>query len=135
MNRTFTHRVTLPALAGIVLIAALALYFFWHRGPVMVVAATLLTVLDVLAIERVIHTTYTLTSDGRLTISKGRFARQQEIPLGDVRSVSVHSAPFNLYRYILVEYGGRGEVAVMTENDDAFLKEITKRIKNTENED
>ena len=134
MNRTYTHRVTLPALAGIVLIAVLALYFFWQRGTLMVVAATLLTVLDVLAIERVIHTTYTLTAD-RLTISRGRFAGQQEIPLCDVRSATIHSVPFRLYKYVLIEYGERGVAAVMTENDDAFLKEIKKRIKNTENED
>ena len=135
MNRTFAHRVTLPAIVSVVIIAALALFFFWQRKPAMVVAATLLTVLDVSAIERLIHTTYTLTADGLLIISRGRFASRRVVSLEKVKEVSVRHAPFWLYRYVLIEYGSNSETTAMTDNDDAFVHEMRKRIKKLDNED
>ena len=54
-SRTFQHRVTLPAVVVIMLVAALAFSFFMSRDTVLSVMALLLVCLDVVILERVIH--------------------------------------------------------------------------------
>ena len=83
-SRTFQHRVTLPAVVVIVLVAAVAFSFLMSRDTVLSVVALILVCLDVVIMERVIHTSYTLTDDGMLLVDRGRFARRQTI------HVSIH---------------------------------------------
>ena len=56
----------------------------WMQHAVM---AVLFMLLLVIAIERLIHTTYTLTTDDKLLLFYGRFSRSEEISLKDIISV------------------------------------------------
>lgn len=127
MKRTFQHRVTVLGLAWVLLLAAVALFFFWQRTSSTAVVAALVLCVDVFVVERLIHTTYVFTDDNRLVVSHGRFSRPVSIPLSDVTRTEMKHSCFGLVRYVLVEYGSRRMVSVMTENDEAFMKEMNKR--------
>lgn len=127
MKRTFQHRVTVSGVSLVVLLAAVALFFFWKRTPSAAVVAALVLCVDVFIVERLIHTTYVFTEDDRLVVSHGRFSRSVTIPLADVTRTEMRRSCFGLVRYVLVEYGSHRMVSVMTENDEAFIKEMCKR--------
>ena len=128
MKRTFQHRVTAPAVSLVLLLAAVALFFFWQRTSSAAAVATLVLCVDVFIVERLIHTTYVFTDDDRLVVSHGRFSRTVTVPLSDVTRTEMKRSCFGLVDYVLVEYGARRMVSVMTENDEAFMKEMNKRI-------
>lgn len=127
MKRTFQHRVTYLGVALVLLLAAVALFFFWQRTSSAAVVAMLVLCADVFIVERIIHTTYVFTDDDRLVVSHGRFSRPVVIPLADVTGTAMKRSCFGLVRYVLVEYGASRIVSVMTENDEAFVKEMCKR--------
>ena len=70
----------------------------------------------VVIIEKLIHTTYTVTPDGKLVLSFGRFSRSKEILMKDITSVerasSMQVGRFAVMRYVLVKYG-EGKCAVL----------------------
>ncbi len=81
----------------------------------------------VLMIERIIHTVYVLTADGRLIISRGRFSRRLSVPVNEIIRMSVVKAGVLGVRYILIEYGAGHETAVQPVNEEAFLNEVRDR--------
>ena len=127
MSRTFQHRVTPSALVSILLLAFLTLYFFWHRGGFHVIIALILLVTTTLVIERVIHTTYTMTDDGFLEIYQGRFSDVRRVPLTDIISVEVKKPLLGISNYVLIMYGANHFVSVQPDNEEAFIHEIKKR--------
>lgn len=64
----------------------LAVYFFWVKMPV---AALVFMLLLVVLTERLIHTSYIFTDDGRLWIDKGRFSRKIGLALSDICKVEI----------------------------------------------
>ena len=81
----------------------------------------------VLMIERIIHTVYVLTSDGRLIISRGRFSRSLSVPVNEIiRMRVVRPGPLGV-RYILIEYGAGHETTVQPVNEEAFMREVRDR--------
>ena len=128
MTRTFQHRVSWPAFLMIVMIAGFAVYFFWHRTPAMALVAFLLVCLDVVMIERSVHTAYTLTDDAKLVVDRGRFSKRMQIPLGEIHRMEVRKTAFGVTRYVLVEYGERRLVSLQPANPVEFVAEAKKRI-------
>ena len=128
-SRTFQHRVTLPAVAVIVLVAAVAFSFLMSRDTVLSAVALILVCLDVVILERVIHTSYTLTDDGMLLVDRGRFARRQTIHVCDILRMELRKTPLCRMHYILIEYGPRKYVSIQTDNEQGFMAEITRRQK------
>ena len=128
-SRTFQHRVTLPAVVVIVLVAAVAFSFLMSRDTVLSVVALILVCLDVVIMEIVIHTSYTLTDDGMLLVDRGRFARRQAIHVCDILRMELRKTPLCRMHYILIEYGPRKYVSNQTDNEHGFMAEITRRQK------
>ena len=82
MTRTFHSRINRITLVCCLLPStAMALCFFWYRMPI---AALCFVLLMVVLIERLIHTTYTFTPDGRLEISHGRFSTRRSFALSEI---------------------------------------------------
>lgn len=104
-------------------------FSFLHRMG-LCAAATLL--LLVVAVERIIHTTYTVTADGRLVVSYGRFSRPLSIPLSALRRVEryrrLRMGSRCLFSYLLVVYGEEKHVAVMPTDEEAFVAELKRRM-------
>ena len=129
INRTFHYRVSFLNYAAIIVVAVAALCAFWHKSAANAVVGFALMIVVVLMVERIVHTAYTLTADGRLRVSKGRFSRRVEIRLADIVSVETVHGRLLPVRYVLVRYGAGHELAVQPANEEAFIEEIRKRQK------
>ena len=118
INRTFHYRVSFLNYAAIIVVAVAALCAFWHKSAANAVVGFALMVVVVLMVERIVHTAYTLTADGRLRVSKGRFSRRVEILLADIVSVETVHGRLLPVRYVLVRYGAGHELAVQPANEE-----------------
>ena len=128
MNRIFHARIAIGQYLFLVLTTIIVIYAMWMQHAVMAVLFML-----VIAIERLIHTTYTLTTDDRLLLFYGRFSRSEEISLKDIISVerasSMKIGRFAVMRYVLVKYGTKGKCAVLLPvKEDLFIKTLTNRL-------
>lgn len=115
------------------LFTMLVVYLFWIKQAVF---GLLVVIIIVGMLERMLHTTYTFACvkpvdrDEEmefLLIDKGRFSRNQSIPLRDVLQCKVMYVNFGLSHYLLIEYGAHHLVAVQPEDERAFVEELTKR--------
>lgn len=125
MDRTFHRRFTLTSKCFITVVTLLSGYFFWELKPVI---GLLLILVVVVMLERVLHTTYTIHAgnDGRqvLTVYRGRFACQTEIPLDSITSVSERRTELGMSRMVLIEYDNGKAAGMQPENQEMFLKEL-----------
>ncbi len=115
------------------MLAFLTFYFFWHRAGVHVIIGFALMMVTIVVLERVVHTTYTITDEGCLEIYRGRWSKLQRIPLSDIVSMEIRKSPLGLTRYVLIEYGANHFVSVQPDNEENFIQEIRKRLKRHEN--
>lgn len=104
------------------------LSFFHHLG--LCTGLTLL--LLVLVVERIIHTTYTLTADGRMVVSHGRFSRTKVVDLRHVRRVErcrrLRVGGHSLFACLMVVCDDERCVAVMPVDEEEFVRELSKRV-------
>ncbi len=127
MNRSFHYRASWLNYTCIIVVAVAAMYSLWHRSVVNAIVGFLLMGVVVLMIERIIHTVYVLTSDGRLIISRGRFSREISVPVNEIIRMSVIRPKLLGVRYILIEYGAGHETTVQPVNEEAFMREVRDR--------
>ncbi len=125
--RTFQHKVTYIALLTVIMVAATAFAFLWNRSTANIIAGLALSAIVVLMIERVIHSRYTLTSNGQLVIYKGRFARQQAIPINEITHIKQVKTKLFCLSYVLLEYSAGKLTSVQPDNPNAFIKELKRR--------
>lgn len=128
MDRIFHARVPFYMFIFIALVGTMALLFLWKMMPLCGLAMLLLLIV---AIERVIHTTYTITTKGLLIVSYGRFQPKKEIFLQEISRVeklrSFRIGRMCLVEYLLVFYGNEKHVTVMPVKEDEFLETLQKR--------
>ena len=129
MNRIFHARIVPGQYLFLLLVAALAFWSLWEKN-ILLAAACMLWL--VFLIERLIHTTYTLTVEGTLRIDRGRFNRRRERPLSDIVSVerasSMQVAGHALVRYVLVHYKDGKYDALMPVKEEEFIRLLIKRM-------
>lgn len=123
MNRVFHHRISIPDMSGILVFAALTFYFFWQKQPLV---ALPLAAVWVVLVERVLHTSYRFEPDG-LRISRGRFAREEFIPLASIHACHVMRNCFGLVHYLLIEHGEGRMASVQPACENEFMEELKKR--------
>lgn len=128
MNRIFHARVTIGQYLFLLLVTIVVVHEMWVKHALM---AIIFMVLLVIVIERLIHTTYTLTTDGKLILSYGRFSRPKEILVSDIVSIertsSMQIGRFALLRYLLLKYGERGKfVALFPVKEDLFVSTLNE---------
>ena len=111
----------------LILIGILTVYMLWNRLPL---PAALFMLWLVVVVEKLIHTTYTVTPDGRLLLYFGRFSRSREILLKDVVSVerasSMQVGRFAVVRYVLVKYGAGKREALFPVKEEEFVRLVEK---------
>lgn len=112
----------------VVLSGAIAVYCLWEKN---ILVALLFMLLLVAVIEKLIHTTYTVTADGRLLLYFGRFSREKEIRLDDITAVerasSMRIGRFAVMRYVLVRYGEDRCVALLPVKGQEFVWLLEQR--------
>lgn len=133
MNRIFHARVPWYTLFFLFLLLVLTVWAYWERLGLVALFSLLLMVI---LIERTIHTTYTITTDGLLVIHRGRFSKELTIPLMDIRRIeqlrSACFGQFSLTNYIIVYYGQEEEksVSLIPANGHelvAYIQKIRKK--------
>ena len=129
MNRIFHARIVPGQYLFLLLVAVLAFWSLWEKN-ILLAAVCMLGL--VFLIERLIHTTYILTTEGTLRIDRGRFSRRRERPLSDIVSVerasSMQVAGHALVRYVLVHYKDGKYDALMPVKEEEFIRLLTKRM-------
>lgn len=129
MVRIFHARIVAGQYLSLLLFAFLVVYAFWTRMPLLALACMLLLVFS---IERLIHTTYTLTDDGRLLIYHGRFSRTKTVPLDNIASVerasTMRIAGRGWLRCVLVRCKDGRCHTLFPVKEEEFLKTLARRM-------
>lgn len=128
MNRIFHARVPWHTPILLVLLTLVSVWAYWHRQGVI---AFVCLALMFLIIERAISTTYTVTTDGRLIIHHGRFAKDLIIPLADIRRIerirSARLGPLCLKRYLLLHYASGKVTTLIPTKEEELLALLATR--------
>lgn len=129
MNRIFHARIAWGQYLFLILAAAITFYNLWEKNIILAVIFMLLLVIN---IERLIHTTYTITADGKLVLSFGRFSRNREIQLKDITSVgracSMRIGKFAMMRYVLIRYGKGKCEGLLPVKEEEFIRLLEGRM-------
>ena len=129
MNRVFHARITWYHLLLLVLVSACTVYLVWHKQAL---GALLFSLVLLVLIECVIHTTYTVTAEGLLVIAKGRFYKKRTIPIGEIlsierkRSMTVFNC--SVTHFVLIRWGYDKYVALIPVKEKEFIQLIRERI-------
>ena len=100
MNRIFHARIAWYQYFLLVVLTVNAVGALWCK---YILVAVLFMLMLIVVIEQIIHTTYTLTTNGDLEVSRGRFIRKKIIPLSEITAVrKYHSMKFG--RFSVTDY-------------------------------
>ncbi len=129
MNRIFHARIAAGQYLSLAMVGVLTVFMLWYKHPLLAAVCMLWLVV---IIERLIHTAYTVTPDGKLVLSFGRFSRSKEILLKDITSVerssSMRIGKFAVMRYVLIKYGEGKCVALLPVKEDEFVRLMEERV-------
>jgi hypothetical protein len=132
--RTFQHKVTINDIGGILVFALGAFVCLWHRtNSVMVILGFILIAVTLRAVDRAIHSSYTLTDDGELQIKTGRIGRPKSIQITQIKTVDKRPFAFRLGYYALLELNDNTAISIQPDNIDSFLATIRKKISKKDN--
>lgn len=129
MNRVFHARITWYHLLFLILVSVCTVYLVWHKQAL---GALLFSLVLLVLIECVIHTTYTVTAEGLLVIAKGRFYKKRTIPIGEIlsierkRSMTVFNC--SVTHFVLIRWGYDKYVALIPVKEKEFIQLIRERI-------
>lgn len=129
INRTFQHRLSVQSVAAVCMLAACALWCFMARTSLSPLAGLACMLLGAAAVDRMIHTEYTLTADGRLVISRGRLGGSKSICIDEIVAVRPVRGMLLVPRHVVIEYGMGRMTSVQPADADAFVKELKRRLK------
>ena len=106
MNRIFHARIAWYHYFLLLVLTVNAVGALWCK---YILPAVLLMLLLIVVIEQIIHTVYTVSADGNLEISMGRFIRKKVIPIAEITAIrkyhSMKFGKFSVTNYVLIEYG------------------------------
>ena len=130
MNRIFHARIAWYQYFLLVVLTVNVAGALWCK---YILPAVLLILMLIIVIEQIIHTVYTITPDGILEISTGRFIRKKVIPVSEITAIkkchSMKFGRFSVTEYVLIEYGKGKFVSVMPVKEREFVGLLEKRIK------
>lgn len=102
----------------------------WALWEKHILLAIIVVAILIVGIEKLIHTTYTITSDGQLMLYYGRFMSARSIPLQEVTKVEriyqMRLFGMGIMRCVLVHHGDKTE-ALMPVKEDEFIEVINKK--------
>ena len=129
MNRIFHARSAWYQYFLLVVLTVNVVGALWCK---YILPAVLLILMLIVVIEQIIHTVYTVTPDGILEISTGRFIRKKVIPISEITAIrkchSMKFGRFSVTEYVLIEYGKGKFVSVMPVKEREFVELLEKRL-------
>lgn len=134
MNRIFHAKVTFCRGLVLIILTAATLFTLWRQWPLVALPAMLLLLWW---IERLIHTTYTLTPDQQLLIDKGRFSHTCIIYLADVRhlqrSQAMQKRHLSLWGGIQITCNDGRRFTLHPQHEEECLAELQRRCQQIDN--
>ena len=129
MNRIFHARIAWYQYFLLVVLTVNVVGALWCK---YILPAVLLILMLIVVIEQIIHTVYTVTPDGILEISTGRFIRKKVMPISEITAIrkchSMKFGRFSVTEYVLIEYGKGKFVSVMPVKEREFVELLEKRL-------
>ena len=128
----------MPAKCGVAIFVLLAGYFFWQKVAII---GIFVAIIIVGMIERILNTTYSLRrvkpierdeEMDFIVIDEGRFSSKKTVPVCDIVSVTPMKTCWGLDHAIVIEYGNKHLVSLQPDNEEGFIQEVEKRMKNIE---
>lgn len=105
MNKVFRARIVWYHYIYFVLLLGLVITFFVDKS---FIAGALFTLWVIYMVEKVLHTTYTITPERVLIISQGRFFKKRIIPIDEIESIdelySLKVAGIAVTKFILIKH-------------------------------
>lgn len=133
MNRVFQAKINIGNYILLILLLLVAIHSMWCVNGILLCLSLLLLVV---IIERMIHTTYTITTDGMLIINNGRFSRRKEVPLSDINSIErirgMRIGGKTISTSLLITCKNGKIFQVSPRNEDDFVKCVQKRRMQTQ---
>ncbi len=128
MDRIFHAKVRMVAYLSVFVGGMAFIGCLWQKLPLPAVLTALLLIV---LIERLIHTTYTLTRDGHLLINRGRFSSKVSIRISEITRVergnSMNFGRFHFTEFIAIEYAGGKYIAIVPPvKEEQFLRMLDK---------
>lgn len=127
MNKTFHRQISVISVVYIALLAAMSFFFFWQRTGWNILFGMMLLAFTAIAIERLRHTTYTLTEDKKLCIDSGRGSKRKSVDIQKIIRVMPQRLFLGCGKYLLIECENGRLLTVQPENQMAFVEELKKR--------
>lgn len=135
MNKIFHARIVWYHYVILTLLAAAIIWCF----SVQNVMVALFMIATVILIEKIIHTTYTVTTDGKLIVYKGRFSKKTIIELKEITSVQAHRSMsfgrFHLSEFVLIRYGNGNYISLEPIKEQEFIELVDKERGNGQHPD
>ena len=125
MNRIFHARILASHCLLLLFFTFLVMAGFLCHNGLLALAGMLPLVL---LIERLIHTTYTVTPDGRLLIDHGRFSKLLVLEIKDIRLAERRSRFLSLQHGVRLEYNNDRHTFLFPVKEEEFV-EILKRFR------
>lgn len=101
---------------------AIFAFFAWCKNGLL---ALFFLIVVVYTLEMLLHSTYTVTSDGKLVIYKGRFIKSVVLSLTEIDHVENNHYSFNFGihtgSYVLIVMKNGKEIGVRPENEAEFI--------------
>lgn len=130
MNRIFHARIAWYQYFLLAVLTVNAVGALWCK---YILPAVLFMLMLIVVIEQIIHIVYTVTADGNLEISRGRFIRKKVIPISEITIIqkyrSMKFGSFSVTDYLLIEYGKGKFASVMPVKEREFVELIEKKMK------
>ena len=127
MNRIFHARIAWYQYFLLAVLTVNAVGALWCK---YILPAVLFMLMLIVVIEQIIHTAYTVTTNGNIEISRGRFIRKKVIPISEITTIqryrSMKFGSFSVTDYILIEYGKDKFASVMPVKEREFVELIEK---------
>lgn len=127
MNRIFHSKITWYNYLYLIILATTTIALLWEKR---IVAAAILMIVLIILIERIIHTTYTVTTNGLLVLSHGRFSKERTVPVSKITRIdrikTLQIGKFCLTKYLFIKYEG-GFVAITPVKEDEIIELLSKR--------
>lgn len=128
MNRVFHLHIAWYQYFYLVLLGVLAFFFLWDK---YIIPAALCMILLVVLIERLIHTTYTITPENELIVRHGRFFSPKTLCVNECVAVqersSVRVMGYAMMSYVLIEYAPDKYVSVQPQKQREFVELLRAR--------
>lgn len=132
MNRTFQHKISIQAIAAVILLATCALMLFLNRTGITPLLGMVLLIIGAAAVDRTVHTEYIMTSDNKLVISRGRIAKPIVVNIEDIVAVRPVRGLLFVANHIVIEYGAGHFTSVQPADSEGFVKELKRRLQQSD---